>query len=378
VGDVRPGVRTGLAVTAAALLLAAGVAWWLHAFERVERWQQLPPQGEAAYNPLYALKLALRADGVRVVSRPRLDLAATPPGERDTLVLLGDLRALPPQEADALLAAVARGAHLVVRLPPADGNAAPALGPLGTRLALGAGNAATPCVRLQSDRDHLLYDFCGAPRLQLRAGVAPLASWRDQHGGVVFARLPHGLGSVDVLSDLEFLGNARLRAPAHQALARQLLAPNYGAGTVHLVYAASMPPLWRWLLEHGWRALLPLALALLAWLWMRAQRFGPLLPARPQARRALVEHVQASGEHLYRYGRDVLLHQAMRNAVLARLRRRDPLAAVLTGDAQAQAVAARTGLPVASVRDALQTHPPATGPELLARISRLIALRNRL
>ncbi|MGN6512897.1 MAG: DUF4350 domain-containing protein [Lysobacteraceae bacterium] len=374
---MTPRARQVVLALLALLLLGLVAGAWLYAFQRVERWQALPPQGEAAYNPLYALKATLRADGVAVASRARLDLAAAPPGPDDALVLLGDIRALAPREADALLAAVARGAHLVVAAPAANGPAAPAFGPLGERLGVGAAPGQRQCLRLHSGQG-TVSDFCGDVRLRLRPGTTPLASWRDPQAGLVFVRIGHGLGSVDVVSSLGFLANARLREPAHLALARQLLAPHYGAGTVQLVYAANMPPLWRWLLAHGWRVLLPLLLALAAWLWMRAQRFGPPLPPRPQARRALVEHVQASGEHLYRYGRDALLHQAMRDAVLARLRRRDPLAAALAGDAQAQAVAARTGLPVAGVRDTLQPHPPANGPELLARISRLIALRNRL
>jgi hypothetical protein len=111
---------------------------------------------------------------------------------------------------------------------------------------------------------------------------------------------------------------------------------------------------------------------------MRAQRFGPALPPRPETRRALVEHVQASGEHLHRYGRDALLLHALRDAVFARMRRRDPLAAALAGDAQAEAVAARTGLTAGAVRAALGTVPPANANELRLRISQLIALRNRL
>ena len=47
----------------AVLALGLAVAWWLLTFERVERWVPQPPRGEAAYNPLYALKVALREDG---------------------------------------------------------------------------------------------------------------------------------------------------------------------------------------------------------------------------------------------------------------------------------------------------------------------------
>ena len=121
-----------------------------------------------------------------------------------------------------------------------------------------------------------------------------------------------------------------------------------------------------------------LLLALLAWLWMRMQRFGPLLPPPMPARRSLLEHVEASGEHLLRYGKLGVLHGAMRDAVLARLRRRDPLAAAQEGEVQAALVAARVDLPVAQVRATLDTRPPLDANEFRHRIARLIDLRKRL
>jgi hypothetical protein len=265
-------------------------------------------------------------------------------------------------------------------LPRYDGlhDRAPARGPLLVRLPVRFAPQPLPCFRFADDKRSPSV-FCYGTAMLLDATAQPLAGWHDAQGRYGFVRLPHGAGSIDLVSDLRFLTNNALQDErAHRAFARQLLAPHYGEGTVHLVYAVDLPSLWRLLLEHGWRVLVPLLLALCAWLWMRAQRFGPMLPARPQARRALVEHVQASGEHLHRYGRDTLLLQALRDALFARMRRRDPLAAALSGDAQAEAVAARTGLPADAVRAALRTVPPANAHELRVRIAQLIALRNRL
>lgn len=363
----------------AALAVAVAVAWWLATFERVRRTVDLPPRGEAAYNPLYALKLALRADGQRVESRQRLQLGTLELRRHDTVLVYSDPRTLAPAELDALFAFAARGGHLVLRLPPWDYRAGTlGLGNLAGRLPLQPLLLEPHCASLivRGEKPHI--EFCDGARFQLAKGARALAAWRvaeDQH---VFARFAHGAGSVDLLSNLDFLAGKALRDPPHRLLARQLVAPRYGEGTIHLVYAADMPPLWRWLLDHAWMALLPLLLALLAWLWMRMQRFGPLLPAPLQPRRSLLEHVQASGEHLVRYGHLTLLHRAMREAVLARLRRRDPLAAALDGDAQAATLAARTGLPAAELRATLDTRPPADATDFRTRIARLVALRKRL
>ena len=56
---MRWSTRIALAVLGA-LIIALGVAWFLHTHERVSDTVDLPPRGEAAYNPLYALRETLR------------------------------------------------------------------------------------------------------------------------------------------------------------------------------------------------------------------------------------------------------------------------------------------------------------------------------
>src|SRR3546814_1389652 len=128
-------------------------------------------------------------------------------------------------------------------------------------------------------------------------GVEPLQSWGDLDAGYAYARLAHGAGTVDVVADFSFITNRSLENPGAAELARQLLQPGWKRGTVHLVYAANMPSLWRLLLEHAWMAWLPELLALAAWLWMRTQRFGPWLPSPEPVRRALLENEQRTEEH---------------------------------------------------------------------------------
>ena len=358
--------------------VAVLAAWFFATHRRVERSVPMPPRGEASYNPLYALKLALRASGQRVQSRQRLQLERVALGGRDTVVVYSDPRAIAPDELEALFDFAADGGHVVLRLPPwqvGRGNAADVLAewlPIRPDLLL------PHCMDLHVPGEKAHVEFCGAARFRLAKDAETSAAWRTVDGRHVFARFPYGDGSVDLASSLDLLANDALRDGPHRLVARQWLAPNWGRGTFHLVYAADMPPLWRWLLAHGWMALLPALLALLAWLWMRAQRVGPVLPSPPESRRSLLEHVEASGEHFLRYGRLRLLHRAMRDAVLARLRRRDPLAAALEGDAQAALLAQRTGDGAAGIRATLDTRPPANAAEFRHRIARLIALRKRL
>src|SRR3546814_13772512 len=76
--------RNVVLVAVGLLVVAVATAWWLYNYEYVETEVDLPPRGEARYNPLYALRLALQADGVHPTSRQRLQLDEVSLGARDT------------------------------------------------------------------------------------------------------------------------------------------------------------------------------------------------------------------------------------------------------------------------------------------------------
>ncbi len=380
--------RRGWLLAGVALLGIGVIAlWWSQNYELKEVELPMPPRGEAAFNPLYALKRALVLDGVDARSRRRLTLDAQPLAPADTVLLLGDLRALPPRDADRLIAWVQRGGHLVAAVPSAAGlverpdQEGPLLRALGITLLPADGGCtefhADP-TRKKDEKPPTETSVCSNTLIVLPEDMRPALRWGDEDQGDALVRLRHGAGSIDLVSNLQFATNQGLENTASAALVRQLLAPNYGRGTVHLVYDAEMPPLWRLLLERGWMAWLPLVLATLGWLWWRTQRRGPLLPSPPAHRRSLLEHVQASGEHVHRYGRGHLLHASLRKAFEARLRRRDPYAASLTGDAQRAAIAARTGLPESEVEAALRAPVPFVAADLRLRIAKLNRLRHRL
>ncbi|MBF6025990.1 DUF4350 domain-containing protein [Lysobacter niastensis] len=366
-------------------VLGALGTWWWRTHERVEEWIDLPRTGEAAVNPLYALKLALQKDGVTVQSRRRLQREEVVLGKRDTVLLYNDPRTLLAADAKALLAWVRDGGHLIVRTPPlgllGESTHVPLLAELGV-IPMGNARGVSACVPMQVAGEDSHVEFCRGRRFSLGSeGVdmpeKPRLTWQSD-SGYVFARFARGAGAVDVISELDFLTNEKLRDVPHVALTRQLLAPNYRAGTVHLVYAAQVPSLWATLLYHSWMAWLPLMLALLAWLWTRMQRFGPLLPEPPAERRSLLEHITASGEHLYRYGYAHLLHEAVRGAFLRRLRRVDPQAAALEGEPQVAAIAERFALPAHDVRAALTTPIARDHAAFRSRIATLIRLHNLL
>ena len=394
----RNGRLVGAGVLVLLVVLALLLAWFRHTYHRVEKTLYLPPTGEAAYNPLYALAKTLEADGVKVNARQRLMLDDNVLAPGDTLLLFNDPRALSPPEAERLLAWVEEGGHLLIRTPqyvPGEDISGPNA-PQSEMLDLLSAwlvDETPSCEDFQVEGEGHHVEFCRGRRFAFDE-VVPELAWGDLQGGYVYARVAVGKGHADILADFDFLTNTATRGFAqealdappdgglrdgpHRALARQVLAPNYRQGTMHLVYAAEMPSLWRTLYQHGWMVWAPLLLALAAWLWMRMQRFGPQVPAPAGERRSLLEHVRASGEHLYRYGRGVMLYAAVRQAFLARLRRRDPVAAALNGEPQVAAIAERTGQPADRIRTALNVPASHDRQAFRDRIALLIQLRNRL
>ncbi len=374
-------LRIVLLALVAAALVGAGTWWWLRTYERVKTTLDLPPKGEAGYNPLYALKIALGKDGRRVDSRQRLSLDSRPLNPADTLLLLADPRTLSAVQVDSLLGWVEAGGHLILRTPPPGAEIGEEPVPLLEDLGITVLDTDPVCQGLQVPGMTQHVEFCDGRRFYFHGDdVEVITTWGDDDSAEYgYARVPWGQGSVDVLADADFMLNDKLEEPQHAALVRQLLQPHWAdGGTFHLIYSANMQPLWRLLIDHAWRALLPALLALLLWLWMRAERLGPLRPAPTPDRRSLLEHVQASGDHLYRYGRRAALYAAAHDTFIRRLRRRDPYAAALEGPAQIDAIAHRTGATAAEVGDALRYPRPGDARDFVLRIARLLQLRNRL
>ena len=171
-------MRTLLPGVLVAIALALGAAWFFSTHERKQETVKLPPRGEATYNPLYALKLALRAQGQVVASRQRLEVAEMALRPGDTVVLLGDPRTVTPTQWDDLLAFVDAGGHLVLRLPGWQKGVNPA-GTLAEWLPIQPLLLPARCLslRIPGQPDHV--EFCRAPRFRLADDARPLAAWRN-------------------------------------------------------------------------------------------------------------------------------------------------------------------------------------------------------
>lgn len=371
----RRGWLLGLIVVA---LVGAFVAWWLHTYKRVAIEIDLPPRGEARYNPLFALKRSLQAQGfsVAAASNSVIDTGALQPGE--VMVLYSDVRTLSETTSTGLLDWVERGGHLVFSLPDAEGQHGALMDALGLYVTDHYRCLEWQVATQENDKEarHCFNYRFDSYEDDLAESFEWL--WGNVDNGYVLGRQYRGEGSVFVAGELDFLGNDELDKLGHAQLAWQVLAPVLGDGKVHLIYAADIPPLYVLIVRHGWPILLPVCIALLAWLWARSQRFGPLLPLASAHRRALLEHVQASGEFVFRRGRTMALYAAVHRLFMSRLRRRHPSLAALDGDVLVHALSTQLDLPATSIRQALNPVDLARPDQFIATIKTLMQLRAKL
>jgi hypothetical protein len=385
--------RSHLLIGAFVLALLVGAGWLLFPklFRKVTEDIPLPPTGEAAYNPLYGLKLALLAHGEKVSAWPNLASAVNQLQPHDTLVLYDRPEAMSQPQAQRLLAWVNAGGFLLMPGPASGVSPGPLAGALGLRgVEPPPAQAAKPalpwdqyagCDRMLADsasrpaKDDEGVWLCDPRFRPLLPGFA--LSGGDDRRGWRFARRQLGEGMVTVVQ-LDYLDNEGLRDPAARALAFQLLAPGLGRGRMQLVYSADVPSLLRLLVDYAWMVLVPLLLALLAWLAFRSQRFGPLQPAPEPRRRALLEHVRAAGEFAWSRQRMAALHAAVLRLFRQRLQRRSPEIFALSGAAQEQALADATSMPLARVREALNAQGLAHPNSFTTSIATLLQMRSRL
>lgn len=346
---------------------------FFHAYERKEVDAYEPAHGEARYNRFFALQRTLEQLHVPVKSVTSLNPVQVSLKPGDTLILGAGLTRIDNTDAERLADWVSDGGHLI--LSPGSAEIATHT-PLFDHLKLiESKSAGFSCTRVVTgDGKSDSFDLCGT-RLQPKRPDDIDASIGDAKSGYVFLRFQVDDGTVSLLGSLSALSNEDLRRQAQQRFVRRLLDPGFGDGRVYLIYALDGPSFWMKLLTQGWPALLASSLLLLAWATARGERLGPMIPVPPIQRRALLEHIQAAGEFLFRRDSGYTLHSMACRTVLARVRRMDPICVTLEGDALYERIAERYRLDPALLARAFQT--PANAMAFRDSLAILARLRSR-
>ena len=191
--------------------------------------------------------------------------------------------------------------------------------------------------------------------------------------------LQHGMGRVTLLAHARPFRNHWIGERDH---ARWLSALVGEHGSKELLFVSTSSGSFFGLLwQHGWMAVVTLALCLGFWLWQQMPRFGPLAEVELDSTRHFASHIGALGEFFWRMRRSSLLVNSARSAVWERVRERHPSLADGSrqmNDQLAEEVARRTGLPVRRVAAAFDVTPPNSSHNFVNLMRDLQAIRRAL
>lgn len=378
----------------AGLVLAAGCVWlWFATME--QRWTARPQTSAAAReNPMLGATRLLDSHRhpVRILNTlTEALLTATPDG---TLLLAENSGIVTREQGAQLLTWVRRGNTLIVRPKWSDrtrylpcgqqaddkpetgpGNGATETDPIGAYLGVelvemirrrsekpepaaaapppDAAETSAPCLAKLTLPDTgyaLQLEIDQAALKSSGGGALPLFSDATREALRVYAE---GAGHIAVVAG-NYFDNRHLARYDHAELLLALARLNRNANPIVIVQHLDMPPWYQALWWHFQLGIVSLGCGLLLLLWLGLRRFGPLLPEPDQQRRALLEHIDASGRWLWQApgGRDVLL-AAARAATNAALLRQAPELLRMAPDEQAAHLARTCRLPPAQVASAL-------------------------
>lgn len=323
-----------IAISALALLIVLGVAWFLATHDRVDSSEWVGPSGEARLRDFLAAQRFAQRMGMKVSEvRSLPELSALP--AQGVLLVPHHRQQMPTARMDDLVAWVERGGHLIVE---AESLATP--DPLLERLGVKRSMVEAmkkPMVIEHGERKLTAY-LQSAMKVEtadgdvrLRAGPH-LISWARGRGLVTaastlsFARNPRWDDflmakrpgtSIGALDHAELLWTIVSLTSGREPT----LAPRY---ELQVYFRPERLSLTGFLRENAAPALLSGLLLLALWIWSIVPRFGPVAPDTPPGRRRLLDHLRASGRYYWAKGLRSRLVVAARDAALRRIARAQP------------------------------------------------------
>ncbi|GAB2869176.1 hypothetical protein GCM10027277_42890 [Pseudoduganella ginsengisoli] len=224
------------------------------------------------------------------------------------------------------------------------------------------------CVTVPGGRYPLVLETSDEILSSLNGAKQP--QWSDPDA-VALRVYAEGQGKLVMVSE-NFFNNGRLPRYDHAELLLALAALQGNAKHAVIVQDVNATPWYLALWRSGSMALSALAVLLVLLLSRAMRRFGPLLPEPAGARRALLEHIEASGNWLWKApGGRALLLAAARQETLSLLARRAPELRQLDGNALCARLARLHRLDETALQEAL--HGEASPqPSIFTRQIRLL------
>ncbi|MEZ4282199.1 MAG: DUF4350 domain-containing protein [Myxococcota bacterium] len=199
------------------------------------------------------------------------------------------------------------------------------------------------------------------------------SAWSSSDVGVHLVQFHLDEGLVTILSDASIWETGKIAELDHAHLLRGLCD---GSEEVALLYGREVASVATWIGRNARAPLLAGLLVLVAWLWHRGRRFGPVLPDPADGSRSLVEQIDGTARYLWWNGHGEVLVEAMRDEVERIASRRLPGFMRLSPDERIDWLAGRGGLSKRAVREAFVAGVSADEQGFIHLARRLREIRN--
>ncbi len=367
--------------------------WFYKNFNYITETVEIGYQGEARKNPVLAAEVFLERMGASVESHILDDdisweFFESVLNREDTLILLRKGRNLTQDQRYLLLEWVEAGGHLIMDSQQNDNDDDDAL-LTKFRITLSKND-------LEKGEDELTlaspiafywqgYPLQVAfnPNYYLKPFYEPKTKISDKDG--TYALFYYfSQGYVTILSDLTFIENNKIGEYDHAQFLWHLVNSEIAAKRVFflqnpIIYDKNkFPSLWSLLWTNMSSVIISSLLLLLFWLWATSHRFGSLLPEPPRTRRRLLEHIEASGQFLWKQDQAVILLTTARKALLKRIESVHPDWIQLSRRKLSQQLAQISDLSVNEIEMALEKIKPKTELVFTINIQVLNKIMKRL
>lgn len=373
-----------------ALLSALGVFLFIKATPYQEQIDHGPSPAAQA-NPYLAAELFLRQRGLNVSHGESLAVLPTIDPHQHTLLLFNDRSRMTPRQVDQVLNWTRAGGRLVfVAESMWDERSQQSNDLLLDRVQLHQSlSKDLKDVPADAEPDR----FPQLTKLYLEDEDAPAyagfdtdfhlddpknlaQAWANSAKATHMMQLPHGLGSITVVTDAELWKTAAIAEYDNAWLLWYLSADT----DVTLIYNSEHDGLLTLLWRHFPQALVALLALIGLWLWHVGMRHGAVQAPASSGRRQLQEHLRASADFLLRHNGQQALLQALQQDVLRRARRRHPGFDQLNVAEQWLALSRLTRQPTRAISQALSPVPKRrlSSADFCRQVAHLQTLRNTL
>ena len=219
-------------------------------------------------------------------------------------------------------------------------------------------------LRLPNKNYSLRMDAGASYLVSQQTSAAPIISDLQREQGIRIYR--EGQGHIVLLAS-NYFNNRNLAFYDHAELLLEIGQLNPQNRAMVIIQQLKVRQWYQKLWDRFHLLLLSLGLGLALLLWHNMRRFGPVLPLPEPNRRALMEHIDASGRWLWKVkGGNQMLLDAMRSLTKKTLQRRIPMLAQLSPPEQIECLLQDAGINRGALELALQS-PAATTPLLFIR-----------